>query len=141
MTDSNILLVKNSWNYLANNTENAGEYFYQKLFEIAPSVRPLFKTDINDQARKLVIMLSYVISKLNSLDEIEGQIKGLAQRHVQYGARPEHYQAVGQALIMMLEDKLGNQWNEPVKDAWIEVFTVLSGAMIGATTTTVAAAI
>lgn len=133
MTDSKILLVKNSWNHLANNTENAGEYFYQTLFEIAPSVRPLFKPDIKDQAKKLVTMLSYVIAKLNSLNEIEDQIAGLAQRHVKYGARPEHYQAVGQALILMLEHKLADQWNDATKDAWVEVYTILSGAMIGAT--------
>ena len=133
MTDSKILLVKNSWNHLANNTENAGEYFYQTLFEIAPSVRPLFKPDIKDQAKKLVTMLSYVIAKLNSLNEIEDQIAGLAQRHVKYGARPEHYQAVGQALILMLEHKLVDQWNDATKDAWVEVYTILSGAMIGAT--------
>jgi len=137
MNDSKILLVKNSWDYLANNTENAGEYFYQTLFEIAPSVRPMFKPDIQDQAKKLVTMLSYVISKLTRLDEIEDQIKGLAQRHVNYGAKPEHYAAVGQALIMMLEYKLDKQWNEPTRDAWIEVYTILSGAMIGATEATV----
>lgn len=132
MNDSKIILIKNSWYYLANHTENAGEYFYEVLFEMAPSVRSLFKPDIHGQAKKLVVMLSYVVSKLHSLEEIEDQIKGLAQRHAHYGARPEHYQVVGQALLAMLEHKLAEQWNEPTKEAWIEAYTILSGAMIEA---------
>lgn len=133
MTDSKIIIIKNSWFYIVNNTENAGEYFYEVLFELDPTLKSMFKTKTDEQSKKLVTMLSYVISKLNVLDEIMPQIEGLAQRHTKYGVSPEHYQVVGQALIQMLEYKLGNKWNEEIKAAWLEVYTILSGAMIQST--------
>ncbi len=132
MNDTQILLIKNSWNYLVNTAPDAGEHFYRILFEKAPSVRHLFKPDIKDQSRKLVTMISFIVSKLNSLDEIESQIKGLALRHVQYGAESAHFEAVGEALLGMLELELGSQWNAATKEAWVEVYTILSDAMIGA---------
>ncbi|GLU56089.1 globin domain-containing protein [Dyadobacter frigoris] len=133
MTDSKILIIKNSWFHIINNTENAGEYFYQVLFQLDPSLKPMFKTNTEEQSKKLVMMLSYVISKLNVLDQIMPQIEGLAQRHTKYGVSPDHYQIVGQALIQMLEYKLEKHWNEEIKAAWLEVYTILSGAMIQST--------
>ncbi|WP_159467380.1 globin domain-containing protein [Dyadobacter sp. 3J3] len=130
MKNSKILIIKNSWFHIVNNTENAGEYFYEVLFELDPTLKPMFKTNTEEQSKKLVTMLSYVISKLNALDEIMPQIQGLAQRHSKYGVNAEHYQVVGQALIQMLEYKLEKQWNEEIKDAWLEVYTILSSAMI-----------
>lgn len=132
MTNNQISLIQASWKQLAATAPDAGQHFYQKLFELAPSVRHLFKTDIHDQAKKLVTMLSFVVAKLKNLDEIQDQIKGLAQRHAGYGAQPAHYEAVGQALIWMLEHELGEQWNQPTKMAWIEAYTILSSAMIEA---------
>jgi hemoglobin-like flavoprotein len=132
MKNSHIAIIKDSWNHLAINSPDAGEHFYSILFELAPGVRPLFKPDLKDQSRKLVTMLTFVISKLNSLDEIEAQIKGLARRHANYGAQPEHYPVVGQALLGMLEIELGDHWNDETRQAWIEVYTVLSEAMIDA---------
>lgn len=133
MNESKILIIKNSWFQIINNTENAGEYFYQVLFELDPSLKLMFKTNTEEQSKKLVIMLSYVISKLNVLDKIMPQIQGLAQRHTKYGVNTDHYQVVGQALIQMLEYKLEKYWNEEIKEAWLEVYTILSGAMIQST--------
>lgn len=31
MNESKILIIKNSWFHIINNTENAGEYFYHRL--------------------------------------------------------------------------------------------------------------
>lgn len=133
MTDSKILIIKNSWFHIVNNTENAGKYFYQVLFELDTTLQSMFRTNNEEQSKKLVTMLSYVISKLNVLSEIMPQIESLAQRHTKYGVSRDHYQVVGQALIQMLEFKLEDHWNEEVKTAWLEVYATLSGAMIQST--------
>ena len=133
MTNQKILIIKNSWFHIVNDTENAGEYFYQVLFELDPSLKSMFKNSDEEQSKKLVTMLSFVISKLNVLNEIMPQIEGLAQRHTKYGVTADHYQTVGKALMQMLEYKLGNYWNEEIKAAWLEVYTALSTAMIQST--------
>ena len=134
MTTTNIELVKKSWALVAAmDMETVGGLFYNRLFEIAPEVKPMFKNNsIPEQSKKLLTMLSYVIAKLDKLDEIIDEVAKLAQRHKGYGVKAEHYTAVGTALLWTLEQGLGTKWNEDLKAAWTEVYTVLSEAMINA---------
>jgi hemoglobin-like flavoprotein len=135
MTTKSIGLVKNSWALVAAmDMETVGSLFYNRLFEIAPDVKPMFsKTAMPEQSKKLLTMLSYVIAKLDKLDDIIDEVAKLAQRHKGYGVKAEHYTAVGTSLLWTLEQGLGTQWNEELKAAWIEVYTVLSEAMINST--------
>ncbi len=130
MTEQQILLVKNSWSYVVVQSEEAGQLFYQRLFEVAPAVRPLFKGDSKEQARKLMNMVTLIVAKLQKLDDIMSEIKLLAQRHNQYGAEPAHYLEVGECLLWTLEKGLGDKWNAETRQAWVTVYSTLSGAMI-----------
>lgn len=132
MTTKNIELVKNSWASVATmDMETVGGLFYNRLFEIAPEVKPMFnKTALPEQSKKLLTMLSYVIAKLDKLEDIIDEVTKLAQRHAGYGVQEEHYTAVGTSLLWTLEQGLGTQWNKELKAAWTEVYTVLSEAMI-----------
>ena len=74
-------------------------------------------------------MLSYVISKLDKLEDILGEVAMLAKRHVKYGVEAAHFDAVGAALLWTLEKGLGQHWNEEVKEAWTTCYVILSSAM------------
>jgi hemoglobin-like flavoprotein len=139
MTTKSIELVKNSWAFVSKiETELVGSLFYNRLFEIMPEVKPMFsKTAMPEQSKKLLTMLSYVIAKLDKLEDIIDEVAKLAQRHEGYGVNAEHYTAVGAALLWTLEQGLGADWNEELKAAWVEVYTILSNAMINFQTTTV----
>ncbi len=131
MTTNNIELVKKSWMLVAKiDPATVGGLFYNRLFEIMPELKPMFTTPIPEQSKKLLGMLSYIISRLDTLDDILLEISKLARRHVHYGVQPAHYAAVGSALLWTLENGLGDYWNEPLEKAWTEVYTVLSSAMI-----------
>ena len=113
--------------------ETVGGLFYNRLFEIAPEVKFMFsKTAMPEQSKKLLTMLSYVIAKLDKLEDIIDEVAKLAQRHEGYGVKADHYTAVGTALLFTLEQGLGTQWNKELRAAWTEVYTVLSEAMINA---------
>jgi nitric oxide dioxygenase len=133
MTPRQIELVKSTWQLAAPNADVVGPLFYETLFELAPEVKPMFsRTTVPEQSKKLLSMLSYVISKLDSLEDILEEITKLAQRHVKYGVQDMHYSYVGAALLMTLEKGLGNAWNDEVKDAWATCFGMLSSAMMSA---------
>lgn len=66
------------------NSEEAGELFYQHLFDIAPGVRHPFKGDTKSQARKLIAMVTYVVTRLQNLDTVLDEIRMLAERHNKY---------------------------------------------------------
>lgn len=133
MTAAQIQLVQRSWTLVAClPAEQVGQLFYGRLFEIAPHLRPLFKSPQPEQSRKLIAMINYVTGRLDSIQNIAGEITRLAQRHVQYGVREEHYKPVGQALLWTLEKGLDKFWHPELKEAWVACYTLLAGAMTAA---------
>jgi len=132
LTARQIELVENSWDFVILNTKEAGEIFYGRLFTLDPSLRPLFKGDIQAQAERLIAMISFAVHKLNTISEIVADVKSLGVRHKNYNVKPEHYSTVAEALLWTLEKGLGSQWTDETKTAWITVYTILSKTMIDA---------
>lgn len=133
MTTHQIDLIKSSWKLAVGDPIAVGGLFYGRLFKIAPEIEPLFShASITEQSVKLVSLLSYVISKLDKLDDIAMEVGKLAKRHVGYGVKEEHYTAVGLALIWTLRRALADDWNEELQEAWLLCYNTLSSAMIGA---------
>jgi hemoglobin-like flavoprotein len=71
-----------------------------------------------------------VVGGLTDLPSVLPAASALAKRHVAYGARPEHYPVVGDALLWTLARGLGPQWTPEVAAAWTAAYTTLSGFMI-----------
>jgi nitric oxide dioxygenase len=132
MTPDNIQRVQASFAQVAPIAEQAASLFYARLFELAPEVRPLFRGDMAEQGRKLMAMLATVVGGLSRLDTLVPVARALAQRHVAYGARPEHYAVVGTALLDTLSKGLGDDFTPEVRAAWVEAYGLLSGAMLDA---------
>ena len=133
MTTKQIELVKTTSTIVGTiDPVTVGGLFYGRLFEIAPELKPLFKTSIQEQSRKLLSMIGYVINNLDKLDDIIDEVGKLSQRHLIYGVKPEDYGDVGEALLWTLEKGLGENWNDEVKEAWTTCYTILSEAMIDA---------
>ena len=133
MTEEQILLIKKSWSFFREiDPVLIGDIFYSKLFLNNPQLKVLFQTSREEQARKLIDMLSVIVSHLDNPDELTDEIKQLAVRHVQYGVKESHYKAVGTALIWTLQQGLGRDWNKDIKDAWQACFDSLATTMIEA---------
>lgn len=133
LTPEQIRLIKNSWTgFRGINPALIGDVFYSKLFLEQPALRRLFPKDMEEQYKKLIHMLSTIVARLDHLDDLAADIASLARRHVQYGVKPDHYKPVGNALLWTLEQGLGKNWNEDVKEAWTCCYAILSGAMMNA---------
>lgn len=130
MDANQIALVKESWNYVIVKSDEAGQLFYSRLFEVAPGVQHLFKGDVKEQSRKLMGMVTLIVSKLDKLETILDDIRSLASRHNKYGAKKEHYAVVGSCLIWTLKTGLGDRWTKQTEEAWVTVYQVLADAMI-----------
>lgn len=87
---------------------------------------------MENQYRKLIDMLNMVVVRLERQDEIYSDITAMAQRHLHYGVRPAHYEMVGKALLWTLEQGLGNDFSEEVKQAWLACYTTLAETMVNA---------
>jgi len=56
----------------------------------------------------------------------------LGHKHVGYGVKPEYYPSMGQALIQVLADELGDRFTQTMRDDWVEIYGALSYDMIRA---------
>jgi hemoglobin-like flavoprotein len=130
MTPSQIKLVQDSFSQVAPISEQAAVIFYDRLFEVAPSVRALFPDDMKEQRKKLMATLAVVVNGLTNLEAVLPAASALAKRHVDYGAKPEHYPVVGGALLWTLEKGLGDAWTPELAEAWTAAYGTLSGYMI-----------
>ncbi|MET1412209.1 globin family protein [Roseibium sp. HPY-6] len=132
MTPDQIQLIQTSFRKVAPISDKAAELFYGRLFQIAPETKPLFKSDIEDQGRKLMTTLGVVVNGLSNFETILPTAKTLAVKHVDYGVEPAHYPPVGAALIWTLEQGLGDAFDEATRTAWSAAYATLSNVMIEA---------
>jgi hemoglobin-like flavoprotein len=130
MTPEQIKAIQESFAKVVPISEQAAALFYGRLFEIAPSVKPLFRGDMTEQGRKLMATLAVVVNGLTNLETILPAASALAKRHVGYGVKPIHYPIVGEALLWTLERGLGADWTPELAEAWSDAYGVLSDYMI-----------
>jgi hypothetical protein len=66
-----------------------GELFYARLFELDPSLRSLFHTDIPEQSRKLTQMITTAVHGLHRHSGVAfARACSLGARHSRYGVEP-----------------------------------------------------
>lgn len=132
LTPKQIDLVETSFQAVAKIKEQAAELFYSRLFELDPSLRPLFKGDMVEQGRKLMATLGVSVSSLRNLDKIIPTVQALGASHAKFGVKESHYQTVATALLWTLEQGLGAAFTPAVKEAWTATYLILAGVMIEA---------
>ncbi|MCH8799961.1 MAG: hemin receptor [Chloroflexi bacterium] len=129
MDAQQINLVQKSWSKILPISDKAAELFYNRLFEIDPSTKVLFKGDMEVQGRKLMQMITAAVNGLNDLDGLVPVVQDLGRRHGGYGVQEAHYGSVGSALLWTLEQGLGDDFTPEVKIAWTETYMLLAGVM------------
>ena len=129
MTPKQVELVQGSWKKVLPIADTAAGIFYQKLFDLDPALKALFKGDMKEQGRKLMAMISGAVAGLTRLEGIVPAVQDLGRRHVGYGVQDKHYDTVATALVFTLEKGLGDAFTPEVKEAWVTTYGVLSKTM------------
>ena len=130
MTPETISLIETSFQALGPRAAELTPVFYERLFEAAPGVRPLFPEDISKQAMKLADTLSVVVRHIRALDTVAPALMEMGARHARYGAIPEHYPVVRDTLLGALAELSGDAWDQQTEDAWFEALTLISDTML-----------
>ena len=127
-----IELVRDSFAKVEPIAEAAAKMFYDRLFELDPATKALFKGDIKAQGVKLMAMLKTAVAGLDDLDALVPVVQMLGARHHGYGVHEAHYGSVAGALLWTLEQGLGEAYTPEVETAWTNVYGLLSQTMIAA---------
>jgi hemoglobin-like flavoprotein len=129
MTPRQVQLVQASFANVRLMADAAARLFYHRLFALEPALKPLFKSDLAQQGRKLMAMLGFAVRGLSRLDAIVPGLAELGRRHAGYRVEDRHYDIVGSALLWTLEQGLGEEFTEELKQAWAEAYALIATTM------------
>jgi len=139
VTENDISNAKSCWKIAANGKSPAfkaykastgsqtdslqwfSNIFYQRLFDINPSVRPLFKNSIEVQGRVLVAIISTALSQLKDPIGFNGTLINLAHVHVARGVRATQFCLMGDIILWTLHNTLGDIFTEEHRLSWIRI--------------------
>lgn len=122
-TELELQLVEQSFESIKVQEELFAAKFYDNLFIANPSLQPLFEdTDVTEQGKVLHKTLVLIIENLRKPNILDGSLRGLGARHVEYGVQPEHYPIVGNALLKTFAQVLNDKYTPEVQQAWVNSY-------------------
>src|SRR5438128_598584 len=108
------------------------DQFYRRCFELAPDAQGLFRGDMERQHLKLMDTIAAIVGALDKREMFQSIISYSGHQHAQFGAKPLHFAAFGDALIWSLEQQFGAEFTPEMKDAWITLYDAVQSEMIRA---------
>jgi methyl-accepting chemotaxis protein len=132
MQPETIAHVRTSWKKVEAIAPAAAALFYDNLFAAQPSLRALFKSDIEVQGERLMAMIGAAVARLDDLPTLVPALQQLGVRHAGYGVHDEHYDVVGAALLKTLSQGLGEAFTPAVREAWTGVYGLVAATMMAA---------
>lgn len=134
LSEKTIAVVKSTAPILAQHGETLTRHFYKRLFEHHPEIVPMF--DAANQAsgkqqKALAVAIAAYAANIDRLEALGKAIETIAQKHVSYAVKPEHYPIVGENLLASIREVLGETATEEVITAWTEAYAFLSDVLIG----------
>ena len=129
MKSSQIAIVQSTFDRILPISDVAAQIFYDRLFQLDPSLRRLFHGDLRMQGKKLMDAISIIVGNLNRPDRIIPGIRALGRRHIAYGVHEEHYTTFREALLWTLEHGLGDAFTPDARYAWSALYDLLADTM------------
>jgi len=132
METDQVNLVRDSFVQIVLDSDAAARSFYDRLFELAPETRPLFRNEMITQGRHLIEALGRIVTGLSKLDDMRPGLRKLAERHVDYGVEDRHYAVAGNALMYMITVHGGSALDSATIEAWKTAYALIAEVMIAA---------
>jgi len=129
MTPTQIADVRTSFAGVRPIADAAAALFYGRLFELDPSLRAMFRGDMEKQGRMLMQVIGVAVASLDRIEILVPTLHDLGRRHAEYGVENAHYDTVASALMWTLERSLGGGFTPPVREASTAVYGLLAQTM------------
>ncbi len=130
MDNQTVSRIRSSFALLAPRGQEVIDTFYEMLFSKAPGVRALFPRDMAKQKGHLLAAVGLVVKHADNLGELSKPLAEMGQRHVKYGAQPEHYPVVRDTMVEALAKVAGPVWNAQLAADWTGALNAVAAAML-----------
>src|SRR5215510_8566345 len=111
MTPEQVDLVRRSFDAIWPIRRKLAALFYSRFFELAPAA---------------------IVGALDKREMFQSIISHAGRQHAQFGAKPPHFVAFGDALLWGLERQLGDAFTPELKEAWSTLYDVVQSEMMRA---------
>ncbi|SFE26090.1 NAD(P)H-flavin reductase [Actinacidiphila alni] len=126
------LLIRRTMAEVEPVADKTVSYFYALLFIHHPELRELFPAAMDSQRDRLVKALLTAAEHIDDPAALGDYLSHLGRGHRKYGTRPEHYPAVGEALLGALARYASAVWAPQTEAAWSRAYAAISRIMIDA---------
>ena len=119
--------LRESFALLNERGEQLTQEFCLLLAERYPYVIPIFgKAERSCQRKKLLAALALIVRYWESPNTLTRVLGNVGKRHLEQGARPEYYPAIGECLLLALARTTGEAWTGELQVAWSEAYAAAS---------------
>uniref|UniRef100_A0A1A8HM59 Nitrite reductase n=1 Tax=Nothobranchius korthausae TaxID=1143690 RepID=A0A1A8HM59_9TELE len=136
-------LIRDSWESLGKNKAPHGVIMFSRLFELDPELLSLFNYSTNcgskqdclsspeflDHVTKVMLVIDAAVSHLDDLHSLEEFLLNLGKKHQAVGVSTQSFTVVGEALLYMLQCSLGQAYTAPLRQAWLNMYSIVVSAM------------
>ncbi len=130
LTEKDIDNIRNSWAIVVDDEMDNMLKFYNRLFKIAPQVRPYFPDDMGRLAEKLGFTLNLLVTNLGDFEKLRPTLEELGKYHGDLGVLNSHYKYVIQALLFTVKNAMDVFYTDEVGQSWKRALIAVSGVMI-----------
>ena len=124
--------IRSSFKDMAPNMKTIVKGFYERLFEIKPAFKDMFKTEMDKQTEKFIHMIGLGVRGLDNEAELVPALSFLGRNHRTYGVKDEDYPVVKEALLYSMRKNLSDKYDEEFEKCWGEFYDYLAGVMMKA---------
>ena len=129
MTPESIERLRSNFSEVSAQPRALAARFYQELFAAAPNLRPLFPVNMTSLQGHFEAALALVIRNLEDMAALQDSLRDLGAQHVQWGARPEDYFVVRDAIVRAIRATSAS-WNDDLDADWRRAITAIAVPML-----------
>lgn len=130
LDENQAYLISESFRSVLMHKDTAADLLYQRLFELDPKLRDLFKDDIRAQGQKFVHMLGTLVGAVYEPASYQETLEQLTQQHAGYGVQPNDYIVMGEAFVWALERVLGSSFTPETRAAWETLYADIAQRIV-----------
>ena len=129
MTPDAIARIRTSFTEISSEPRALAGRFYTQLFAAAPQLRGLFPPDLTSLQGHFEAALALVIRNLEEMRTLEQPLRDLGAQHVRWGAKPDDYVLVREALIRAIRLSSAS-WTDDLEADWRRAITAIAVPML-----------
>lgn len=104
--------------------------FYLNLLQMDPNLEKMFPS-IKHQAVSFAGVMSFAISQLELLQNLDDYLISLGKRHLRIlGIEPAQFELMGEALIETFHERFGTRFSQELEILWIKLYLYLSNLLL-----------